>query len=59
METRVPVETLETPTEATGSPSEGSGDRWEIFSSSRPHQPTVYLAVLRITPSVPSVCLRL
>ena len=57
METKPPVETLETSKEVTGSPSEGSGERWEIFSSSRPHQPTGCLAVLQITPSAPSVCL--
>jgi len=39
METKVPVETLETPTEATGSPSEGSGQSWGLFSSRRPHLP--------------------
>ena len=39
METKVPVETLETPTEATGFPSEGSGQSWGLFSSRRPHLP--------------------
>ena len=36
METKIPVET---PTEATGSPSEGSGQSWGLFSSRRPHLP--------------------
>ena len=39
METKDFVQTLETPTEATGSPSEGSGQSWGLFSSRRPHLP--------------------
>ena len=39
METKDLVQTLKTPTEAIGSPSEGSGQSCGLFSSRRPHLP--------------------
>ena len=39
METRVFVQTLETPTETTGFPSEGAGQIWEQFAFRRPPSP--------------------
>ena len=39
METKVPVQTLETPTETTGFPSEGAGQIWEQFAFRRPPSP--------------------
>ena len=36
MKTRVLVQILETPTEATGSPSEGTDQMWGLFSFRRP-----------------------
>jgi len=41
METKPPVETMETATDTTGSRSEGTRQRWGNFSFSRPPLPTV------------------
>ena len=52
METRVLVQTLETPTETTGSSSEGTGHIWQIFQlGTRPLNPT-WTAIFAKPPSI-------
>ena len=53
METRVLVQTLETPTEATGSSSEGTGQIWQIFQlGARPSIPPGLRFSQKTPPSV-------
>ena len=55
METRVLVQTLETPTQSTGSPSEGTDQIWGLFSFRRPPLTPPGLRFCQKKPSVRSV----
>jgi len=59
METRVLMQTLETTTQATGSPSEGTDQIWGLFSFGRPPLTPPGLRFCQKNPSVRSVPSRL